>query len=117
LVIVAPSDAAALLTAAHRAHQRKVEGKMNIVPVLWAVWGVTVLFMVVVSIYSSRLAKNEEDQLFLAESSNHAKSEQDAIALKVGKIAPVKRTAVVLMSAMTLLVVVYYVFDAMRQLR
>jgi hypothetical protein len=90
---------------------------MNFVPVMWAVWGVTVLFMVVVSIYASRLGKNEEDQLFLAESSSHAKLEQDAIASKVGRIAPVKRTALMLVGAMTLLVVAYYVFDAVKQLR
>lgn len=90
---------------------------MNLVPVMWVVWSATVLFVAAVSIYASRLAKNEEDQLFLADSSSHAKSEQDAIASKVGKVEPVKRTALVLMGAMTLLVLAYYIFDAVKQFR
>jgi len=90
---------------------------MNIVPVMWVLWGATVIFMVAIMIYSSRLAKNEEDQLFLAESSNHAKSEQDAIASKVGKIEPLKRTALISVGAMTLLVLAYYIFDAVKQFR
>jgi hypothetical protein len=90
---------------------------MGFVPMMWAVWGTAFLFMAVVSIYSSRLAKNEEDQLFLADSSNHAKTEQDAIALKVEKIQPLKRAALVIVGAMTLFVVAYYVYDMIRQFR
>ena len=63
---------------------------MNWVPVIWSVWGVSVLLMAAVSIYASRLAKDEEDQLFLADSSSHAKTEQAAIASKVGKVEPLK---------------------------
>ena len=90
---------------------------MNLVPVMWVIWGASVLLMAGVSIYASRLAKNEEDQLFLAESSSHAKLEQDAIVSKVGKIEPLKRTALVLVGVMTLLVLAYYVFDAVKQFR
>jgi hypothetical protein len=71
--------------------------------------------MIGVSVYAARLGRNEEDQLFLADSSNHAKSEQDAIAIKVGKIQPVKRTTLVLVGVMTLVVLVYYIFDVIRQ--
>ena len=66
---------------------------MGFVPLMWALWGAAILFMAVVSIYSSRLGKNEEDQIFLSDSSSHARSEQDAIAERVEKIQPVKRTA------------------------
>lgn len=90
---------------------------MNFVPVLWSVWGASVVLMAVVSIYAARLSKNEEDQLFLSDSSSHAKSEQDAIALKVGKVEPLKRTAVIILGAMTLFVIAYYVFDAVKQFR
>jgi hypothetical protein len=88
---------------------------MAVVPVLWAAWGFSVLLMIGVSVYAARLGRNEEDQLFLADSSNHAKSEQDAIAIKVGKIQPVKRTTLVLVGVMTLVVLVYYIFDVIRQ--
>jgi len=116
-VIAAHYAALDRLAAARAESQRKVEVKMNLVPVMWVVWSATVLFVAAVSIYASRLAKNEEDQLFLADSSSHAKSEQDAIASKVGKVEPVKRTALVLMGAMTLLVLAYYIFDAVKQFR
>jgi hypothetical protein len=94
-----------------------VENKMAIVPVMWSAWGFSVLLMVGVSVYAARLGKNEEDQLFLAESSNHAKTEQDAIAMRVSKIQPVKKTMWVLVGLMTLLVLVYYVFDMIKQFR
>jgi len=95
----------------------KVGKNMNFVPVLWSVWGVSVVLMVVVSLYVSRLSKNEEDQLFLADSSSHAKSEQDAIALKVEKVEPLKKGALILVGAMTVFVIAYYIFDAFKQFR
>jgi hypothetical protein len=88
---------------------------MAIVPVLWAVWGFSILMLIGVRVYAARLARNEEDQLFLAESSSHAKSEQDAIAIKVGKVEPVKKMTWVLVGVMTLLVLVYYGFDIVKQ--
>jgi hypothetical protein len=93
------------------------EGEMNWVPVIWSVWGATVLFMAVVSLYAARLGKNEEDQLFLSEASSHEKSEQAAIASRVDKVQPLKRTALVLLGAMTLVVVVYYAFDMIKQFK
>jgi len=90
---------------------------MGFVPLMWGVWGAAFLFMAVVSIYSSRLAKNEEDQLFLADSSSHAKTEQDAIALKVEKIQPLKRATLIIVGLMTLVVVGYYIFDMIRQFK
>jgi hypothetical protein len=94
-----------------------VEIKMTLIPVLWAAWGLSVLAMLGVRVYAARLGRNEEDQLFLADSSNHAKTEQDAIAVKVGKIEPVKKMMWVLVGAMTLLVLVYYIFDMIRQFK
>jgi hypothetical protein len=90
---------------------------MAIVPVMWAAWGLSVLMMLGVRVYAARLARNEEDQLFLADSSSHAKTEQDAIAVKVGKIEPVKRMMWVLVGVMTLLVLVYYIFDMIKQFK
>jgi hypothetical protein len=90
---------------------------MNWIPVIWSVWGASVLLMAIVSLYAARLGKNEEDQLFLSESSSHAKSEQDAIASRVEKVQPLKRTALALVGAMTLVVVVYYAFDMFKQFR
>jgi len=90
---------------------------MEFVSFMWALWAAAFFFMAAVSIYSSRLSRNEEDQIFLSDSSSHAKSEQTAIAARVGKIQPLRRTAFALAGAMTLFVLGYYVLDMVRQFK
>lgn len=90
---------------------------MNWVPVIWSVWGASVALMAGVILYASRIAKNEEDQIFLSESSSHERTEQAAIATRVGKIQPVKRMAMILVGVTTLGVLIYYVFDVIHQLQ
>jgi len=90
---------------------------MNLVPVIWSVWGASILFMAFVILYASRISKNEEDQLFLSESSVHEETEQSAIASKIARIQPLKRTSYVLAGVMTGLMVVYYIFDMIKQFR
>lgn len=87
------------------------------VPVMWSVWGVLVVLLAAVSLYSSRLARDEEDQLFLGESFEHEKSAQAAIVAKINKVQPVKRLAMWLLGAMTAVVLCYYVFDVFRQFK
>ena len=90
---------------------------MNWVPVIWSVWGASVVLMAVVSLYASSLAKDEEDQIFLADSSSHERTEQATIAGRIEKVEPLKRTSLWLVGAMTLVVLVYYIFDMIRQFR
>jgi divalent metal cation (Fe/Co/Zn/Cd) transporter len=85
------------------------------VPVMWVVWGVSLLLTIGVSLYAARLGRNEESQIFLADSSSHEKSEQEAIAARIGKIQPLKHAVLVLAGLMTLLILAYYVLDAFRQ--
>jgi hypothetical protein len=68
-----------------------------------------------VSIFAARLGRNEEAQIFLADSSSHVKSEQDAILARVNKIRPVKMTALGIAGVMTVIVVVYYLVDIFHQ--
>ena len=84
---------------------------------MWVVWGVCVLLLAAVTLYSSHLAKNEEDQLFLDDSFNHIKAEQDAILAKVSRIAPLKHAALALAGAVTLFVIGYYVVNMIQQFR
>lgn len=92
--------------------------KMNgFVPLMWAVWGVLVVLFAGVSLYSSHLAKNEEEQLFLDESSSHVKAEQEAILARVNRVRPFKLTAMGLAGAMTLVVIVYYILNVISQFR
>ena len=85
--------------------------------VIWSVWGALVLVMAGVSLYAARLGKNEEDQLFLSESSSHESVEQAAIASRLHKIQPVKHASLWLVIAMSVVVVVYYVFDMVHQFK
>ena len=90
---------------------------MNWVPVIWSVWGASMVLMAGVILYASRIAKNEEDQIFLSESSSHERTEQAAIAVRVEKVKPLKRMSLVLVGVTTLGVLVYYVFDVIHQLQ
>jgi hypothetical protein len=90
---------------------------MNWVPVIWSMWGATMVLMAVVKLYASRLAKDEEDQVFLSDSSSHEQMEQAAIAIKVGKIEPLKKMALLLAGTMTIVVAAYYAVDMIRQFR
>lgn len=88
---------------------------MGFVPVMWALWGASFLLMLGVSIIGARLTRNEEAQIFLSDSSNYAKSEQDAISATRNRIRPLKRIVMGLLGIMTLLVVAYYAVDIMHR--
>ena len=88
---------------------------MAMVPMMWVVWGVSLLLTIGVSLYAARLGRNEESQVFLADSSSHERSEQEAIAARIGKIQPLKHAVLALAGLMTLLILGYYVLDAFRQ--
>jgi hypothetical protein len=90
---------------------------MTIVPVMWLVWGVLVLFTAALFIYRSTLEKNEEDQLFLDDSFDHVKTAQAAIVAKVNRLQPLLRVALSLLGIATVFVVGYYVMDFFRQFR
>lgn len=90
---------------------------MTIVPIMWSVWGVLVLFMAAIFLYRSSLTRDEEDQIFLDDSFQHEKTAQAAIATKVNKIQPVLRLAMALVGVATLFVVGYYVMDILNQFK
>jgi hypothetical protein len=84
---------------------------------MWLVWGVLVAIMAALHVYRSSLEKNEDDQIFLDESFEHEKTEQEAIVLKVNKVAPFLRVAQWLVAAMTIFVIAYYIRDILITLR
>jgi hypothetical protein len=63
------------------------------------------------------LNRNEEDQIFLDESFDHEKSEQEAIVARINKIEPVVRLSFWLVSAATLLLLVYYAWNIIAQFK
>jgi hypothetical protein len=84
---------------------------------IWAAWGVVVLFAVSLYIYRSSLQKNEEDQIFLDDSFDHQRTEQAAIVAKVHKVEPVLRVALWLVGIASLCVIGYYVLDVINQFK
>ena len=87
------------------------------VPVMWSVWGLLVIVLAVVNLYASRLARDEEDQIFLGEGFTQERSAQAEIVAKVAKVEPVKKMVLWALGAMTIFVLGYYVFDIIRQFK
>jgi hypothetical protein len=87
------------------------------VPVMWSIWGLLVVLLAAVNLYASRLARDEEDQIFLGEGFTEERSAQAAIAEKVNKVEPFKRLALWMLGAMTVFVIGYYIFDVIRQFK
>ncbi len=82
---------------------------------MFSVWGALILFFIAVKVYAGRVGRDEEDQITLSDSSSHMKAEQDAIAARVNKLAPLQRVSLILVGAMTLFVIGYYVLDIVHQ--
>jgi cbb3-type cytochrome oxidase subunit 3 len=84
---------------------------MTFVPIMWTIWCALVLITAVAYLYRSRLTRDEEDQIFLDDSFDHEKSEQEAILAKVAKIEPLLKVCMWLVLAATLMVIGYYIWD------
>jgi len=87
------------------------------VPVIWSVWALCVLFLAVMYLYRSRLTRDEDDQIFLDDSFSHERTAQAAITEKVHKIEPLLRASIWLVGAATLLVIAYYIWDIFAQFK
>jgi hypothetical protein len=90
---------------------------MTMVPVMWAVWAALVLVLAAIFLYRSQLERDEEDQIFLDDSFNHVKTQQEAILLKVNNLKPVLRVSMTLASLATVFVIGYYVVDVVNQFK
>lgn len=108
-------------TSSRRVRRRnpigKAETMTGFVPIMWAAWFVLILLFAAVNLYAAHLAKNEEDQLYLYESSGHIKAEQDAMLARVQRIEPFKRVTLALAGLMTIFVIGYYVLNMIHQFR
>ena len=88
---------------------------MTFVPVMWSVWGLTILLMAGMFLYRSRLTRDEEDQIFLDDSFSREKANQAAIAQRLTKFQPVVRGAEFVAAIATLFVIGYYILDVINQ--
>jgi hypothetical protein len=90
---------------------------MTFVPAMWISWGAVVIAFIVLKIYAARLARNEDDQILLNESSSNTRIEQAAIVERLHGIAPLQKIIMWVLGAATLFVVGYYVVDMINQFR
>jgi len=86
-------------------------------PVMWCVWGAFVLLFFVVKLFTGRVARDGDSQIFLGDSMLQEKSAQAEIAAKVKRIEPVRKATLALVGLATVFVVGYYMFDVVRQFR
>lgn len=86
-------------------------------PILLSVWGALVLAFAIISLYMSRLSRDEESQIYLSDSFEQEKSFQAAITARISKVQPIKKTVLWALGAMTAIVIVYYVFDMINQFK
>ena len=87
------------------------------VPVMWSIWGVLVVVMLALKIYSGRLSRNEENQLVLDSAFDNLKTEQAAIADSMHKLEPIRKASLWLVVAATVFVVGYYAMDVVNQFK
>ncbi|MGA2850628.1 MAG: hypothetical protein ABSE46_16645 [Terracidiphilus sp.] len=85
--------------------------------IMWAVWAAFVLLLIILKMYTDRLARNETDQLTLDEAFDSLKTEQAAIMAKVDRMKPIRRVVLGLTGVMSLVVVGYYVLDVVNQFK
>jgi ribosomal 50S subunit-associated protein YjgA (DUF615 family) len=89
----------------------------GIVPVMWLVWGVLVVFMLALKLYSGRLSRNEDDHLVLDPAFDNIRAEQDAIMAKLHRLEPLRKVLLGLAIGATVFVVGYYAMDVMSQFK
>lgn len=86
-------------------------------PGMWILWGILLVLTIAVKMYIARLSRDEDDQIVLQDAFEHIKAEQAAITARVNRVQPVQRVLLILLGAMTLYIVGYYIFDMVRQFR
>lgn len=89
---------------------------MTFVPVMWTVWSAIVVLMVGLHVYRSSLEKDEEDQLFLDDSFEHERAANAAIVARSTRVEPLVTVSHWMVAAISVVVILYYVWDILRQL-
>lgn len=84
---------------------------------MWVLWGVLVLAFLALKIYTGRLTRDEDDQLVLDDSFDRVRQQQVTIAAQLNRVEPLKRTVLVLLAAVTIFIIGYYVLDMIHQLQ
>ena len=79
-------------------------------------WGVFTLVLIVLLIYRSTLAMQEDDQLFLDEAESHMQREQEELLGKMTRLQPYVRGFGAASGVLALLIVGLVVYDALTRI-
>ncbi|HEX4022536.1 MAG TPA: hypothetical protein VHX63_15425 [Acidobacteriaceae bacterium] len=87
---------------------------MSYVIGMWIVWGGLAVILLGLLMYRGSLTRYEEDQLFLDDSNEMEHREQNEILRKVKKIEPVIRIFGGITGLVTVVIVSFYLYDAIQ---
>ncbi len=85
----------------------------HVVLVVWAVFAVVTALLYA---YRASLTREEEDQIFLDDAFAHVRTAQLQIVARVNRIQPAVRASLYITAGMTVVVIVYFTFNALRTL-
>jgi len=81
------------------------------------VWGVLVVITGALMLYRGKLQGNEMDQISLDETFAKENAENEVIAAKINKVQPAIRVLGWLVTVVTVIVVVYWLWDFISQFK
>ena len=88
----------------------------NLTPMIWTAWAILALITALLYAYRTSLTRDEDSQIFLDEAFDHQKAAQEQIVAKVQRIEPLVRLCLILTVVMTVAVIGYYGWGAVRLL-
>ena len=88
---------------------------MNLVLGMWSIWALFFVVYLVLRLYVARLSADENDTVLLDDAFAHERAAQEAIFAKVKKIQPAQRAALIGLGVMSLIVIVYYIWNVVQQ--
>ena len=88
---------------------------MMFYPVMLIIWGVLALIAIALFVYRTSLTRDEDDQIYLDEAFQQEKAAQEAIVAKVNKIEPALRASLWAIGAVTVIIIVYYIWDLLSE--
>jgi hypothetical protein len=88
---------------------------MSYVLVIWTVWGALGLVLLGLILYRSTITRNEDDQIFLDESTTMQHHEQEEILRRVKPVETMIRICGGAEGVVTLGILAFYVTDALRR--
>jgi hypothetical protein len=84
---------------------------------LFIAWGIVTALLIVLLFYRSTLTRQEDDQLFIDESARSRATEQRQLIAKVNRINPLVNTAGATSGLMILVMVGWFVYNALNSVR